>query len=118
MGTGFDMIQSLWVLSNYMKLKLKPLILTFLYQYLYNKSSFGEIQGVWGSQGQGGWGVGTGFDMIQSLWVLSNYMKLKLKPLILTFLYQYLYNKSSFGEIQGVWGSQGQGGWGWVRVLI
>ena len=92
-GTGFDMIQSLWVLSNYMKLKLKPLILTFLYQYLSNKSSFGEIQGVLGSQGQGA-GVGTGFDMIQSLWVLSNYMKLKLKPLILTFLYQYLYNKS------------------------
>ena len=55
-------------------------------------------------------GLGTGFDMIQSLWVLSNYMKLKLKPLILTFLYQYLYNKSSFGEIQGVWWSQGQGG--------
>ena len=43
---------------------------------------------------RGGGGVGTGFDMIQSLWVLSNYMKLKLKPLILTFLYQYLYNKS------------------------
>ena len=63
MGTGFDMIQSLWVLSNYMKLKLKPLILTFLYQYLYNKSSFGEIQGVWGSQGeiQGGGGGGYGF---------------------------------------------------------
>ena len=59
-----------------------------------------------------------GFDMIQSLWVLSNYMKLKLKPLILTFLYQYLYNKSSFREIQGVLGSQGQGRWGWVRVLI
>ena len=66
-----------------------------------------------------GVGVGTGFDMIQSLWVLSNYMKLKLKPLILTFLYQYLYNKSSFGEkfrVSG--GPRVRGGGGWVRVLI
>ena len=61
MGTGFDMIQSLWVLSNYMKLKLKPLILTFLYAVSVQQVIIWRNSGCPGVPGSGGVGGGYGF---------------------------------------------------------